>query len=63
MPLSSAIADLSDRQIPYSVISTAPARKTDSLDEGQIYVIRQVQDIAGVYHLTVAAKMVKGERA
>lgn len=63
LPLASAVAEFSSRQLPYSVTTTAPSRKTASLDEGQRYVIRQVLDTAGVYRLTVAAKMVKGERS
>lgn len=63
MPLASAAAEFSLRQLPYTVIVTAPDRKADSLDREQMYVIRQTLDTTGVYHLTVAAKMVRGARS
>ena len=46
-------------KVKYIISRTRPTRNMSNLDEECLYVIRQQIDTDGVYHLIVAAKMVK----
>jgi len=46
-------------KVKYMISRTRPTRNMSNLDEECLYVIRQQIDTDGVYHLIVAAKMVK----
>lgn len=58
-PLSAVIAHLDSQQLNYTITRTRPSKNVFNLMDNCLYVVRQTLDKAGVYHITVAAKMGK----
>ena len=57
--LSTVKEQFDGMNIQYSISIASPTRNLSSLDEDNLYVIRQQLDDEGVYHLIAAAKMGK----
>ncbi|MDF2571577.1 MAG: hypothetical protein K0R22_887 [Sporomusa sp.] len=57
-PLSKVIYQLEQANLQYTVTVTKPSRETFQMQD-DLFVIRQQLDDAGIYNLTVAAKMGK----